>query len=154
MDDLVGALLDKLDGTSARLLKASSPIGGELDSFADFCVFGIAPTALVFFKLRASGLYGPTATVLLVVASAIYVVAAAVRLARFNITEPPGGENYFYGVPTTMCGILVASAYLTWDGNRLGDTVLFYSPILLAVLGLLKVSTFKLPKLKRGATSP
>ena len=46
---LWGVLLDKLDGTFARLLNASSPFGAQLDSFADFVSFGMAPAALFYF---------------------------------------------------------------------------------------------------------
>jgi CDP-diacylglycerol--serine O-phosphatidyltransferase len=144
---LWGVLLDKLDGTSARLLKASSSIGAELDSFADFAVFGIAPAALVYFRIRGQGA-GRDAVVLLAVACGVYVVANATRLARFNITTPPGGDRLFYGVPTTLCGAIVASGLLTWDKYAPGQPLPTATPIALVVLGVLMVSTLKLPKLK------
>lgn len=142
-----GALLDKLDGSSARLLGASSRIGGELDSFADFSVFGIAPAALVFFQLRAPS--ASTLTMVLVtIACGSYVVATATRLARFNVTVPPGGDCLFYGVPSTMAGAMVASGLLTWDKYLADRTLPPVAAIGLVVLGALEVSTFRLPKLK------
>jgi CDP-diacylglycerol--serine O-phosphatidyltransferase len=144
---LWGVLLDKVDGTSARLLKASSPIGAELDSFADFSVFGIAPAALVYFRVRGLGLTGSTAMGLLVAACATYVVAAAVRLARFNISSPPFGDRLFYGVPTTLCGAIVAAGLLTWEKHPVSDAILRYSPAALVLLGALMVSRLLLPKL-------
>jgi CDP-diacylglycerol--serine O-phosphatidyltransferase len=146
---LWGVLLDKLDGTSARLLDASSAIGGELDSFADFAVFGVAPTALVYFRVRSLGLSGTTAEVLLTAACAVYVVAAAVRLARFNVSTPPLGDQLFYGVPTTLCGAMVASGFLSWERNSASEELLRYSPAALVMLGALMVSRLVLPKLKR-----
>jgi CDP-diacylglycerol--serine O-phosphatidyltransferase len=145
---LWGVLLDKLDGTSARLLDASSAIGGELDSFADFAVFGIAPAALVYFRVRSLGLSDPAAEPLLIAACAIYVVAAAVRLARFNISTPPLGDRLFYGVPTTLCGAMVAAGFLTWERASASEALLRYSPAALGVLGVLMVSKLLLPKLK------
>ena len=144
---LWGVLLDKADGTSARLLRATSPIGAELDSFADFSVFGIAPAALVYFRVRGLGLADSTAVVLLVAACATYVVAAAVRLARFNVSSPPLGDRLFYGVPTTLCGAVVASGLLTWERHPVSDAILRYSPAALVLLGALMVSTLLLPKL-------
>ena len=47
---LWGVLLDKLDGTAARLMHASSEFGVQFDSFADFVVFGIAPAGLFYFN--------------------------------------------------------------------------------------------------------
>jgi CDP-diacylglycerol---serine O-phosphatidyltransferase len=151
---LWGVLLDKLDGSSARLLKASSPIGGELDSFADFAVFGIAPAALVYFRVRALGLTGTTALALLIGACAVYVAAAAVRLARFNITTPPLGDRLFYGVPTTLCGAMIAAGFLTWEKHPIDERLLLYSPAVLVVLGALMVSRLLLPKLKRRRSLP
>ena len=70
-----GVLLDKLDGTSARLFNASSDLGAELDSFADFVSFGLAVAALMFFSLREMSLVHPG---WLVASSCVYVVAIAV----------------------------------------------------------------------------
>jgi CDP-diacylglycerol--serine O-phosphatidyltransferase len=145
---LWGVLLDKLDGTSARLLNASSAIGGELDSFADFAVFGIAPAALAYFRVRSLGLGGAPAEALLIAACAVYVVAAAVRLARFNISTPPLGDRLFYGVPTTLCGAIVAAGFLTWERHPASEELLRFSPAALVVLGALMVSKLLLPKLK------
>ena len=78
-----GVLLDKLDGTTARLFNASSKLGAELDSFADFVSFGIATAALLFFSLREMSLVHPG---WLIATSGVYVVATAVRLARFNVS--------------------------------------------------------------------
>src|SRR5207244_10742029 len=98
---LWGTLLDKADGTAARLCKATSGFGVEFDSFADFVTFGIAPAALVYFRLEAHTAHADW----LAAAAGLYVLALAVRLSRFNITT--GGESVFYGIPGTMVGAVV-----------------------------------------------
>jgi CDP-diacylglycerol--serine O-phosphatidyltransferase len=139
---LWGVLLDKLDGTAARALKASSQFGVQFDSFADFVVFGFAPAGLFFFRLRGE-VPGP----LLYAATGAFVLATCGRLARFNITTPPMGDRVFYGVPTTLVGALLGSAYLTWDKYALDPALLRLAPYALLVCAALMVSTVKLPKL-------
>jgi CDP-diacylglycerol--serine O-phosphatidyltransferase len=71
------------------------------------------------------------------------------RLARFNISDPPGGDKYFYGIPTTLMGALAASFYLTWESQGLPMGALTAFPaIYLVVASFLMVSSIKLPKLK------
>lgn len=139
---LWGVLLDKLDGTAARALKASSQFGVQFDSFADFVVFGFAPAGLFFFRLK-----GEVPAPLLYAATGAFVLATCGRLARFNITTPPMGDRVFYGVPTTLVGALLGSAYLTWDKYALDPALLRLAPYVLFVCAALMVSTVKLPKL-------
>jgi CDP-diacylglycerol--serine O-phosphatidyltransferase len=143
---LWGVLLDKVDGSAARLLKASSEFGVQFDSFADFVSFGVAPGALVYFRLLATGRFQGASHALLGVAAGLYVVALSVRLARFNITT--GGESVFFGIPGTLMGAAIASGYLTWEKYGLGEQILTYSPAVLVVGAALMVSTLRLPKLK------
>lgn len=143
---LWGVLLDKVDGTAARLLKATSNFGVEFDSFADFVVFGIAPAALLYFHLSKTAAAPPGGQMVLMGAAGFYVVALAVRLARFNITT--GDEGIFVGIPGTLLGAILASGYLTLDKYKLGASLLSYSPVILVAAALLMVSTIRLPKLK------
>ncbi|MEE2756795.1 MAG: CDP-alcohol phosphatidyltransferase family protein [Myxococcota bacterium] len=146
---LWGVLLDKLDGASARLLNASSDFGVQFDSFADFVVFGIAPSALVYSRLSLLPDYSSGAGhTLLVIVTAGYVLATAGRLARFNIAEPVGGERFFFGIPTTMTGAIIASAYLTLGLFNLEAQLISYAVILQFILALAMVSNVRLPKLK------
>lgn len=145
---LWGVLLDKLDGTAARLLKASSEFGVQFDSFADFVVFGIAPAALCYFSLSGKPLYQGDGRVWLMLGVGFYVVATSARLARFNISSPPGGDKVFYGIPTTLIGALMATGYLTWAEYGLSESLLTPWPAYLVVAGLAMVSNVKLPKLK------
>ena len=111
-----GVLLDKLDGSAARLLNASSEFGVQFDSFADFVIFGVAPGALFYFLVNAdpdAARWGGLASYGLV-GGGLYVVMTSCRLARFNISEPPGGDRVFYGLPTTLSGATLSTGYLAW----------------------------------------
>jgi len=146
---LWGVLLDKLDGSAARLLDASSEFGMQFDSFADFVVFGIAPAALFYFKLGATAPFDAgLGRIGLMMALGLYVVATSGRLARFNISSPPGGDKVFFGIPTTFCGAVLALSYLTWDKYELSSTLLTFAPVMLVMAGLAMVSNIRLPKLK------
>lgn len=94
---IVAGILDGLDGRIARLLKATSHFGAELDSLSDFISFGVAP-ATVMYLWTMSGLQGFGWAIVL-----FYAVCCALRLARFNTqisAEPtPHAPGYFTGVP-------------------------------------------------------
>ncbi|MFT5679786.1 MAG: CDP-diacylglycerol--serine O-phosphatidyltransferase [Myxococcota bacterium] len=143
-----GVLLDKLDGTAARLLDACSDFGMEFDSFADFVVFGIAPAALVYFRLSEMAIFQGQWHNWMVGGIGLYALATAIRLARFNVSEPPGSNKLFYGIPTTVCGGLIALLYLCWDNQGLGEWVLKGAPILMVVCAVAMISSVRLPKLK------
>lgn len=106
---LIGAaaILDFLDGAAARLLRAYSDLGKQLDSLADLVSFGVAPAAILFHYMEsAMGGAGnipsmwPTTAFLL-------TVFAALRLAKFN--TDPGQSEHFTGLPTPAAALLVAS---------------------------------------------
>ncbi len=106
----MAAIVDFLDGFVARLLKANSEMGKQLDSLADVVSFGVAPGVILYQLLRASyiqeedGLY---ISILYILPAFIYSCAGAYRLARFNIDN---SQQYgFKGVPIPAAGLLVAS---------------------------------------------
>src|SRR5438128_7116463 len=92
------AMLDGVDGRLARMLKGTSRFGAELDSLADFVNFGVAPALVLYtFVLRDLRSVGWIITL-------VFAIAAALRLARFNVTiddpgRPEWQKNYFVGVP-------------------------------------------------------
>lgn len=143
---LWGVLLDKLDGSAARLLGATSKFGVEFDSFADFVVFGIAPAALVYFRLLATGEFAGWQRTAIMIVSGLYALCLAIRLARFNVMT--GGESVFFGMPGTLMGAILGSAYLTWDKYHLPQGLLHYAPGALLAGAVLMISTVRLPKLK------
>lgn len=138
------ALLDGIDGRVARLLKASSRFGAELDSLADFVNFGVAPAFLLFnwgvkeADLRSFGW----------ICLMIFALASAMRLARFNVAAdeevPKWQKNYFTGMPTPAAAIVVLLPfYLERIGviGTLGPGTLVPSVIYVLVIAFLMVST-------------
>ena len=137
------ALLDGIDGRVARLLKASSRFGAELDSLADFVNFGVAPAFLIFNwglgSLKSLGW----------ICVMIFALASALRLARFNVAadeeHPRWQAEYFIGMPTPAAAIVVLLPifveHLGLDGIRSSrfmlDVVLVYT----LVIAFLMVST-------------
>ncbi len=116
----VAAIIDFLDGFVARLLKASSEMGKQLDSLADVVSFGVAPGMIVYQFLRLSYAQQPDGLdidSLWLMPAFIIPCAGAYRLARFNIdTEQSYG---FKGVPIPAVGLLIASLPLVyWYNNQ------------------------------------
>ncbi len=102
----LAALFDGLDGRVARMLKASSKFGAELDSLSDFVSFGVAPAILMFqwclFDLPKIGWFF----------CLLFAMGMAMRLARFNTmleddTVPPYWSHYFTGVPAPAAAAMV-----------------------------------------------
>lgn len=106
----LAALVDFLDGLVARLFKATSPFGKELDSLADVVSFGVAPGMIVYQLLRLSWAKVPNGldvSVGWLLPALLIPCAAAYRLARFNIDD---SQQYgFKGVPVPAAGLLIAS---------------------------------------------
>ncbi len=138
---VLAGFLDAFDGRLARLLKAESPLGAQLDSLTDFVNFGIAPVLLVYlWALETTGRIG-WAVIL------IYSVCCALRLARFNVDmeeadRPAWKARFFTGVPSPSAGGLVMlPLYLQFVGLiDLSELPLFVMGNTLLV-GLLMVST-------------
>ncbi|MDA7946003.1 MAG: CDP-diacylglycerol--serine O-phosphatidyltransferase [Hyphomicrobiaceae bacterium] len=136
---VLAAVLDGLDGRVARLLKASSRFGAELDSLADFVNFGVAP-AIVVFTWALGGFRSMGWIVVLV-----FAVCAALRLARFNVAldadEPDWKGDYFVGVPAPA-GALIVMLPLYVEGMGVPG-VRDFAPLILAYtlgIALLMVS--------------
>ncbi len=126
---LAGAFFDFFDGLSARLLKAPSPIGIQLDSLADDVTFGLAPSMMLFAFLRP--ILGWWALLALLMAA-----FSALRLAKFNVDERQ--HDSFIGLATP------ANA-LFWGGICcLPISVLAYDWMAWALIGLSLVSCFLL----------
>jgi len=108
----VAMILDGMDGRVARLTNTQSAFGEQYDSLADMCSFGIAP-ALVMYEwvLHDLGRWGW-------LAAFIYVVGAALRLARFNATISTIDKRFFQGLPSPAAAALVAGfLWLTVDNK-------------------------------------
>lgn len=145
---VLAAVFDFFDGFAARLLRQSSPIGGELDSLSDVISFGFAPAAILFAMYRgAEPLWAWSDAALAAGGYALFILTAfsALRLAKFNID--PTQHTEFCGLPTPAAALLCAS--LGWLSAR-GTLQLSPEAILLvaAVLSLLLISPVRMFALK------
>jgi CDP-diacylglycerol---serine O-phosphatidyltransferase len=130
-------VLDMLDGRIARLTGSTSEFGLQFDSLADVISFGVAPAILAFkWGLAPFDKLG-WAT------GFVFVSAAAIRLARFNIQSAvPGDRGYFVGMPSpAAAGIIGATVYAYPYGLRDWLSVLALPMVI--VPALLMVSTLR-----------
>lgn len=149
---VLAGLLDGIDGRIARLLKAQSRFGAELDSLADNVSFGVAPALVLFLwslqELPRIGWFAALA----------FAVAMALRLARFNARidladEPRKAAGFLTGVPAPVgAGLAFLPLYLWFET---GDA-LFRAPLLvggwLVVIAFLLISA--VPTLSWGKLRP
>ncbi len=116
----LAGVVDFLDGFVARLFKATSEMGEQLDSLADVVSFGVAPSMIIFQFLRmsfASAEDGIEVSYLFLFPAFFIAAAAAYRLAKFNIDKTQ--KTIFKGVPTPAVGMLIASFPLIyWYSNN------------------------------------
>ena len=138
---IFAALIDGLDGRIARLIKATSKVGKELDSLTDMISFGVAPAFIMYFwKLNELGRFGWLLCL-------VYVICVALRLARFNVNsnqEPSWKDNFFEGVPSPAGGILVLTPLIIslsgFDYIELNFDII--TPIFFIGTSLLLISKF------------
>lgn len=136
---LLAGLIDGLDGLLARRLHATSEFGAQLDSLSDFLCFGVAPGLLVYrYALGETHAFGWVLVL-------VYVGAACLRLARFNVMRcEPDSMRHFTGVPAPGgAGLALMPLFLTFAG--LGDAGRFPVgvAIWLGLVGVLMISRIK-----------
>jgi len=146
---VLAAVFDMLDGMVARLIKATSELGVELDSLCDAVSFGVAPSFLIyhayFAQFQAWG----------VVVSALPALAGVFRLARFNVQLTDfEDKRYFVGMPIPSAALTLLSYVLFYDQAGLipdrWRTAAFLA--VTAILSALMASTirfFSIPKLSK-----
>lgn len=105
-------VFDGMDGRVARLTHTQSPFGEQYDSLADMTSFGIAPAMVTYvWVLQDLGRWGW-------LAAFVYVVGAALRLARFNINIEVVDKRFFQGLPSPAAAALLAGfMWLAVDGK-------------------------------------
>ncbi len=150
----IAAVVDFLDGFVARLFKASSEMGKQLESLADVVSFGVAPGMIIYQFLRLSFAKEPAGVevgLLWLIPAFIIPCAAAWRLARFNLDTTQ--TYHFKGMPVPAVGLLVASLpmiyfYSTeqWMVDLLLNKWFLYAVVI--VLSWLMVSTLPLMAMK------
>lgn len=145
---IFAGILDTLDGRVARISNTGSRFGAELDSLVDVISFGVAPALLMYFlEFSTAGRFGW-------VLCYLYVTAAAIRLARFNVLSAQSGKHsaWFIGLPSPAAGMTLAAYYsfsqTTWYSQSLAYLKLqnFGLGILMVALGVLMVSNVKYPR--------
>lgn len=149
------AVVDFLDGFVARLMKATSEMGKQLDSLSDVVSFGVAPAVILYQLLKMSFIKeenGLDASIAWLLPAFLLACAGAYRLARFNIDNT---QSYgFKGVPIPAAGLLIASFPLILHfgnpyidvSNVLTNKWVLYAVIL--IVSALMVSTLPLMALK------
>lgn len=132
----IAIVLDMLDGRIARMTGTTSEFGLQLDSLADLISFGMAPAVLAFqWGLAPLGRPGWAVGFL-------FVTAAALRLARFNI-QTPSDKRYFVGLPSpAAAAVPAATVFYFPEGIQTYQQAWLALPVML-VPALLMVSTIR-----------
>jgi CDP-diacylglycerol---serine O-phosphatidyltransferase len=152
-------LFDGLDGRIARMTGTSSDFGKELDSLADVITFGVAPAMLAWTwgfhlmppVLLSEGKWTIKLTQLGAIASFLFLIAGASRLARFNITSNPQpsnpgrpGKKYFVGMPIPAgAGVIAAVVHFTGGEPLISSYTSLAWSAMVATVGYLMVSTWR-----------
>lgn len=145
---LLAAVFDFCDGLAARLLKAYSDVGKELDSLSDLVSFGLLPSLMLYNAMYTAGAARWLCFLPLFIAA-----MSALRLAKFNLDERQ--HDSFIGLPTPACAMICGSlaCYMAvrpdslpaaWSGEW------WFLPVLSLLLGLLLVSEIPMFSMKFG----
>ncbi len=142
----IAMVLDTLDGFFARLTNSSSAFGVELDSLADVVSFGLAPAILAFtWGLAPLQRIGWAAGFL-------YVTAAAMRLARFNVqtttTTASTDKRYFVGMPSPAAASVIASTVYMYPYGLYDRQSALPALAMVLVPAFLMVSTIRFRSVK------
>jgi CDP-diacylglycerol--serine O-phosphatidyltransferase len=154
----IAMIFDALDGRLARFARHTTDFGGQLDSLADVVSFGAAPAfiALALFKVE-----GPTDmpfffTRLIWAIGAVYFSCAAIRLARFNVSNEHGEQHHFsfLGLPSPgAAGAVVALVLVQQDlrewgyvwTNALANVCVYALPVVVLGCGIMMVTSVRYP---------
>jgi CDP-diacylglycerol---serine O-phosphatidyltransferase len=139
----IAIVLDMLDGRIARLTGTASDFGLQLDSLADVISFGVAPAILSYaWGLQSLGRLGYAAGFL-------YVSAAALRLARFNIQSAAATDKrYFVGMPSPPAAGIAASTVFAYPYGLHDYRAALPALAMVLVPALLMVSTIRFRSFK------
>jgi len=137
---LVAAFLDGIDGRVARMMRATSNFGVQMDSLADIVNFGVAPALVLYVyvldQARSIGW----------IAALIFAISAGLRLARFNVmtervNKPKWLSEYFVGVPAPAGALLVMlPVYIGFLGLEASPIYGYLSAAYTVLIGYLLVS--------------
>jgi CDP-diacylglycerol--serine O-phosphatidyltransferase len=152
-------LFDALDGRLARFTRHTTDFGGQLDSLADVISFGAAPAFLALQLFRFSQPNVPVLLSRLIWAiGALFMSCAAMRLARFNVSNEHGEQHHFsfLGLPSPGAGGTVAAFILMQQDlasrgqhqaffAHLSSICIWLLPLIVLLTGLLMVSAVRYP---------
>jgi CDP-diacylglycerol--serine O-phosphatidyltransferase len=159
---VLAMVFDALDGRLARFTRHTTDFGGQLDSLADVVSFGAAPAFLALMVFKTDGPDGmPFAVTRLIWAiAALYFSCAAIRLARFNVSNAHGEQHHFsfLGLPSpgaagAVIGCILVQQELRQTGIETGYRWIAWLatiatcilPVVVACAGLLMVSAIRYP---------
>ncbi len=114
------AVFDFFDGFAARLLKAYSPLGAQLDSLSDVVSFGVAPSFIIYHYLQSASVSASVSVLgfnIVPFAAFFLAIFAELRLAKFNIDDRQ--TTSFIGLPTPAMGLFVASLPFILESEKL-----------------------------------
>lgn len=152
------AIIDTMDGALARLLRATSKFGAELDSLSDFLCFGVAPAFIMYlWTLDQAGPVGWIAVL-------VFAMACALRLARFNTMSeidprPDWARKFFTGVPAPAgAGLALLPLIVQLQFPQLSNfpsltPLIGIWMIIIAALMVSKMPTLSSKQIKLPATS-
>jgi CDP-diacylglycerol--serine O-phosphatidyltransferase len=143
---VIGGVLDALDGRVARATRTGTRFGEELDSLVDIVSFGVAPAMIMYAALlrdeKLSWLW-----------PFLFIAAAAIRLAKFNVEQAGRKKTHFYGLPSPAAGMTLATYYpfsqtTLYTGSWIGTLPWQQSMIgVMVVLAILMMSNVQYPAL-------
>src|SRR5438128_8089865 len=150
---------DAMDGRLARFTRHTTDFGGQLDSLADVVSFGAAPAFIALLLFKNEGPAVPFVVSRLIWATgAVYFSCAAIRLARFNVSNEHGEQHHFsfLGLPSpgaaaAVVGVVLIQQDLTHLGYKwsamTARVVTYLVPLVVIGAGLLMISAIRYPHL-------
>lgn len=138
----VAMIMDGLDGRVARMTNTQSDFGMQYDSLADLVAFGMAP-ALILYEWQLKGMveWGEQWGRLGWSACLIYVVAAAWRLARFNVQTGKSDKRFFMGLPSpSAAALMVGTMWVLLDAEWNPKYLTVFALVITFAGGVLMVS--------------
>ena len=141
---ILGAIFDSVDGRVARLTGTSSSFGEQFDSLCDAVSFGVAPAFLIFNKYLSQ--YGRLGAVI----SFVYLLCAALRLARFNANIAKVRSDFFQGLPSPGAAMGVLGLVLLAEKFPVVDEYSLYALPYTAIYGILMITTIPFHSFKNS----
>lgn len=146
---LLCVLMDKMDGTSARILKATSKFGLKYDSIADAIAFGVLPGVIIYESASLVGANGQW-VYLFKISGAVYIFATFARLYKFDrLASSEEAPDSFFGIPSTLSAAVIA-CYCVAFGPYFEQQMVLVLMLPLLGIGMSFLMNGNFPTLKVG----